>query len=118
MKKEESVTAEKSAKKEQVAKETKKPEKTKDCEDCQELDNKYKRALADYQNLLKRTAKEKEEFFKYSSEQLITEFIPVYDNLKMSLNHTDEQIEKNDLFVDKFTSHKKNFISKHFQQNI
>lgn len=67
---------------------------SKECAECRELDNKYKRALADYQNLLKRTAKEKEDFFKYSSEKLITEFIPVYDNLKMSLEHTDEQIEK------------------------
>lgn len=64
------------------------------CENCAELDNKYKRALADYQNLLKRTAKEKEDFFKYSNEQLIVEMIPVYDNLKTSLEHTDEQIEK------------------------
>lgn len=64
------------------------------CANCQESDNKYMRALADYQNLLKRTAKEKEEFFKYSNEQLIIEMIPVYDNLKVSLNHTDEQIEK------------------------
>ncbi len=64
------------------------------CANCEESENKYKRALADYQNLLKRTAKEKEEFFKYANEQLIIEFIPVYDNLKMSLNHTDEQVEK------------------------
>lgn len=64
------------------------------CANCDEADNKYKRALADYQNLLKRTAKEKEEFFKYSNEQLIVEMIPVYDNLKTSLEHTDEQIEK------------------------
>jgi len=54
----------------------------------------YKKSLADYQNLLKRTAKEKEEFIKYANEQLIHAIIPVYDNLKMSLNHTDSQIEK------------------------
>ena len=64
------------------------------CANCDDADNKYKRALADYSNLLKRTAKEKEEFFKYSNEQLIVEMIPVYDNLKTSLEHTDDQIEK------------------------
>lgn len=49
----------------------------------------YKRALADYQNLLKRQAKEKEEFVKYANEQIIVDFIPVYDNLKVSLEHIE-----------------------------
>ncbi|MDD5031603.1 MAG: nucleotide exchange factor GrpE [Patescibacteria group bacterium] len=57
--------------------------------------NKYLRALADYQNLLKRTAQEKVEFVKYANEDLILSIIPVYDNLKMSLAHTDETVEKN-----------------------
>ncbi|MEK7097952.1 MAG: nucleotide exchange factor GrpE [Patescibacteria group bacterium] len=51
----------------------------------------YKRALADYQNLSKQTAREKQEFAKYANEQLILEFIPVYDNLKTSLKHADEK---------------------------
>lgn len=59
-----------------------------------ELDNKYKKALADYQNLIKRTTKEKDEFVKYANEQLIYDMIPVYDNLKISLEHTNEEIEK------------------------
>ena len=49
---------------------------------------KYKRALADYQNLLKQTAKEKQEFVKYANEQLIYEILPVYDNLKLALMHS------------------------------
>jgi len=56
---------------------------------------KYKRALADYQNLLKRTAREKQEFAKYANEQLVYEFIPVYDNLKMSLIHADNESKNN-----------------------
>ena len=59
------------------------------------FENKYKRALADYQNLLKRTAQEKVEFVKYANEDLIQAIIPVYDNLKMSLAHVDEAVEKN-----------------------
>ena len=51
----------------------------------------YKRALADYQNLAKQTARERQEFAKYANEQLILEFIPVYDNLKTSLKHADEK---------------------------
>lgn len=61
----------------------------------EELDHKYKLALADYQNLLKQTAKEKQEFAKYANEQLIQEMLPVYDNLKISLDHAGEEITGN-----------------------
>ena len=54
----------------------------------EELEQKYKRALADYQNLLKTTAQEKQDFAKYANEQLILEIIPVYDHLKMALEHS------------------------------
>jgi molecular chaperone GrpE (heat shock protein) len=53
-----------------------------------------KRALADYQNLLKQTTKEKNEFIKYANERIINEFLPVYDNLKLSLAHIDAAAEK------------------------
>jgi len=53
------------------------------------FENKYKRALADYQNLLKRTAQEKVEFVKYANEDLILSIIPVYDNLKLARTHAD-----------------------------
>ena len=55
---------------------------------------KYLRALADYQNLLKRTADEKQEFFKYANERMIMEILPVYVNLKISLEHVDETATK------------------------
>ena len=47
----------------------------------------YKRALADYQNLLKQTAKEKMEFAVYANEQMLREILPVYDHLKMAIEH-------------------------------
>ena len=59
-------------------------------EKCDELEHKYKRALADYQNLVKQTAKEKQEFVKYANEQLLHEILPVYDNLKLALMHAKE----------------------------
>ncbi|MFH0923667.1 MAG: nucleotide exchange factor GrpE [Candidatus Falkowbacteria bacterium] len=55
-----------------------------------ELENKYKRALADYQNLLKQTAREKQEFVRYANEQLIHEILPVYDNLRLALKHAKD----------------------------
>ncbi|MFH1822965.1 MAG: nucleotide exchange factor GrpE [Patescibacteria group bacterium] len=58
-------------------------------------ENMYKRALADYQNLIKETAREKIEFAKYANRELLHEVIPIYDNLKLSLKHTDEIATKN-----------------------
>jgi molecular chaperone GrpE len=60
-------------------------------EDKEKFEDKYKRALADYQNLLKQTAKEKHEFAKYANEELIHSILPVYDNLKMALEHSNEE---------------------------
>jgi len=51
--------------------------------DCWE--NKYKRALADYHNLVKQTAKDKQEFVRYALDNFLQEILPVYDHLKMSL---------------------------------
>lgn len=52
-----------------------------------EMEHKYKLALADYQNLLKQTAKERTELALYANESLILDLLPVYDNLKLSLQH-------------------------------
>lgn len=52
--------------------------------------NKYKRALADYQNLIKQCAKEKQEFAKYANEQLLYEIIPVFNNLKLAFKHAEK----------------------------
>ena len=60
-----------------------------------DYEGRYKRALADYQNLLKQTAKEREEFIKYANEQVIYDIIPVYDNLRTSMEHVDEATAKN-----------------------
>jgi molecular chaperone GrpE (heat shock protein) len=54
-----------------------------------EWEDKYKRALADYQNLLKQTAKEKMEFAVYANERMLKEILPVYDHLKMAIEHRD-----------------------------
>jgi len=48
--------------------------------------DKYLRALADYQNLLKQTAKDREEFVKYALEDFLHNVLPIYDHLKMSMS--------------------------------
>jgi len=54
-----------------------------------DYEDKYKRALADYQNLLKRTAEEKSECARFANENLLMEILPVYDNLKLALKHAN-----------------------------
>lgn len=46
----------------------------------------YKLALADYQNLLKQSAKDKADFAKYALNDFLQDLLPVYDHLKMSLS--------------------------------
>jgi len=58
-------------------------------------ENKYKRALADYQNLLKQTVRDKEDFVKYALGEFLEEILPVYDHLKLSLAGLDEKASEN-----------------------
>jgi len=54
------------------------------------LENDWKRALADYKNLQRRSLKEKEAAIKFSNYVLISELIPIYDNLKMVEKHLND----------------------------
>lgn len=54
-------------------------------------EDKYKRALADYHNLIKQQSKEKEEFIRYAVSDFLTDLIPVYDHLKLSLKGLSEE---------------------------
>lgn len=63
-------------------------------EEADSFENKYLRALADYQNLLKQNAKERGEFVKYAIKDFLHDIIPVYDHLKMSMSGLSEE-EKN-----------------------
>lgn len=47
----------------------------------EEMTSNWKRALADYQNLEKRTAEEKLQFYQFSNNQLILKFLLVLDAL-------------------------------------
>lgn len=58
-------------------------------------EHKCKLAMADYQNLLKKTAIEKTEFAKYAISDLLEDIIPVYDHLKMSLQGLPAEEENN-----------------------
>jgi len=64
-------------------------------EDKKNFEDLYKRAIADYQNLQKQTAKEKEEFARYVKSNMIMEFILIYENLKSAVEHSDENNHDN-----------------------
>lgn len=68
---------------------------------CDELENSYKRAVADYQNLLKRTADEREKYIKMANEALVSDLLEIIDDLQNSQSHiADEGLNK---IIEKFT---------------
>lgn len=53
----------------------------------------YLRASADFQNLKRRTEKEKAEIYKYANEKLLLELLEVVDNIDRALGHVSEDTE-------------------------
>lgn len=51
---------------------------------CSEYKANWQRALADYQNLLKETAKRRQEWVEMSELEVLEEFLPVYDHFKLA----------------------------------
>lgn len=57
----------------------------------EEFEGKYKRALADYQNLQKRVQEEKSEWIRSSNRDLLLRLLPVLDTLMMAEKHLQDQ---------------------------
>ena len=55
------------------------------------------RATAEIENIKKRSQKEVENAYKYSTESILQEIIPIYDSLSLSCNLNDEKITKEQL---------------------
>ncbi len=51
-----------------------------------EMEEAYKRALADLENFRRRTEEEKTEYIKYASKNLLLDILPCLDNFKKSLD--------------------------------
>ena len=55
--------------------------------------DKWLRAQADYQNLARETETRRAEWVRYSEQQILEEFIPIFDNFKKAFGHdTDMRI--------------------------
>ena len=59
------------------------------CAQCEEYKAGWQRAHADYQNLLKEMEVKKQEYLTWSEQQILEDFLPVYDNFKKAFNTTD-----------------------------
>lgn len=58
-----------------------------DCKNCEEYKMGWQRAQADYQNLVRETAKQKGEWMQMIKGNILEDFIPVYDNFKKAFAH-------------------------------
>ena len=70
--------AEGSAKKEEASKEE------------EELNTRYLRLAADFQNFRKRVEKEKGDIYAYANEKIVVELLDVIDNFERALEHSSE----------------------------
>lgn len=57
----------------------------------EDLTNKWKRAAADYQNLEKRVARDRQDYQKFSNIVLLSKLIPLSDNLERAFSHCDDE---------------------------
>ena len=57
----------------------------------EEADSRWKRALADYQNLEKRTQEEKMDFVRFSAKKLIEKLLGVLDDLEKAHAHLKDK---------------------------
>jgi len=60
--------------------------------ELQEMNNKYLRLYAEFENYKKRVNKDKEELVKYGNESLLYELLPIIDNLEMALRHASNNV--------------------------
>lgn len=58
--------------------------------ELQEMNDKYLRLYAEFENYKKRINKDKEELIKYANERLVYQLLPVIDNLEMALKHSND----------------------------
>ena len=58
---------------------------------AEESENKYKRALADYQNLEKRIREEKGSWIISANKQLLLKLLPILDTLMLASKHSQDQ---------------------------
>lgn len=64
---------------------------------CAELENRYLRLLADFDNYKRRTLKEKEDIYQYANGKLVEDLLPILDAFDMALAAVPE--DKDEVFT-------------------
>jgi len=59
----------------------------------EELNVRYLRLAADFQNYKKRVEKEKNDIYAYANEKIVVELLDVIDNFERALDHSDDNNE-------------------------
>ena len=72
------------------------PEAENDSDDAalNELNKKYMRLAADFQNFKRRTEKEKSDIYQYANEKIALDLIEVIDNFERALEHIEDCADK------------------------
>jgi molecular chaperone GrpE len=60
--------------------------------ELQEMNSKYLRLYAEFENYKKRVVRDKEELIKFGNESLLYDLLPVMDNLEMALKHATNDV--------------------------
>ncbi len=77
----------------------KKEKKDKKDIEIEELNDKYKRTMAEFDNFRKRTEKEKAQMYEVGAKEVIEKILPVIDNFERGLSSLNEE-EKKSPFAD------------------
>ena len=59
-------------------------------EEDEDLNNKYLRLMADFQNFKRRTEKEKSDIYAFANEKIVSQLLDVIDNFERALEHAPE----------------------------
>lgn len=62
-------------------------------EELQDLQNRYLRVQADFDNFRRRARQDKEELSQYATSRLIQELLPVIDHFQLAMNAQTEDVE-------------------------
>jgi molecular chaperone GrpE len=60
--------------------------------EVREMNDKYLRLYAEFENYKKRVNKDKEELVKYGNENILYDLLPVIDNLELALQHASNDV--------------------------
>ena len=64
---------------------------------CAELEDQYKRLMADFKNMSKRVERERQEIRKYASVNTIESILPAIDNFEFAKKSLSDEISKEDV---------------------